>query len=216
MTACALGITRPSALPVGGLTIEPVQRDLALLMDPTGASSPLDRLERCISFHAKCPALLPFSPRSHVTVQAARTYVLDHGATLDAQLVEASELVEMHASVSLDGVRRSEPCDGPALGGRAWLLERQARADGIAERRSAVERWLRPLLQGIAHAIVPLGRSDDDASLAFHIPANKLDDVRQALAQPEVSRARPRDVKGPILVSGPWPLFSFRCGVTAP
>ncbi len=219
LPALSLGIVPPNAPLPRGMHRAVAAPGLDLVLVPGDRfASPRARVAGCVAVQAISPAFLPWPPRRPMAPRTARESTRRSALSLLHALARAQDHVELALLLPVDPPPPPR-CDGPApradtgpTAGRTWLAAR-ARARAAAESaQSAARSWLCALVERLAAEATSIESTGTGLRVSVcmrRAPETAL--AEQAAIAASALGAPPKG-SGRLLVTGPWPIFSFAQG----
>ncbi|MEE4117750.1 MAG: hypothetical protein V2I65_01915 [Paracoccaceae bacterium] len=217
-----LGIVPPDAPLPRGMHRAVAAPGLDLVLVPGDRyASPRERVAGCVSVQGISPAFLPWAPRRPVAPRTASERARRGVLFLPQALARAQDHVELTLLLPVDPpppprVDRPAPGTEPGPGaGRTWLAARAGSRAAAESAQSAARSWMCALVERLATEATSI--ESTATGLRVSVCMRRAPDgalAEQAASATSALGAPPKG-SGRLLVTGPWPLFSFAQGCPA-
>jgi hypothetical protein len=222
LPALALGIVPPDAPVPRGMhrAVGAPGLDLVIVPGDTFAS-PRARMSGCVAIQSISPAFLPWPPRRPVAPRTARDRARRCALSLQDALVRAQDHVELALLLPVDRPPRSRD-DSLAAGavsgppeGRTWLAARAGTRAAAVSAQSAARSWLCALVERLAAEATSIESTAAGLRVSLCMRRAPEGALAEQVAIAASALGAPPKPSGRLLVTGPWPLFSFAKGCPA-
>ncbi|RDC73189.1 hypothetical protein DLJ49_08775 [Rhodovulum sp. 12E13] len=219
LPALSLGIVPAHAPLPRGMHRAAGAPDLDLVVVPGDAfASPRARMAGCVAVQAMSPAFLPWPPRRPVAPRTARERARRCALSLQGMLAMAQDHVELALLLPVTPPPRCRH-DSPAPGavsfppeGRTWLAARAGARAAAGSAQSAARSWLYALVERLAAEATSIESTATGLRVSVCMRRAPEGALADQAARAASALGAPPTGSGRLLVTGPWPLFSFAQG----
>ncbi|MFT4784647.1 MAG: hypothetical protein ACI9IV_002395 [Paracoccaceae bacterium] len=208
MTIIAIGWAQHDAIVPEAFTLRPHGKIAVIETQHDQHPNPKDRLAALVQCHKLCGAIFPIAAYQVLSAQHAHTLAVDYHDDIHAQIRNVQDAGQFSLDLNL-ALAPADHCAShlPEEGGQSWLRARQSRQFRRTEHQKTARLILQSLSKGVPYILAKQFGTPKGNRLDLLVRRTQIA-AFEARLQENVTAFSLSDAAS-LVVSGPWPAFSF-------
>ncbi|MFT6103983.1 MAG: hypothetical protein ACJA1E_000398 [Paracoccaceae bacterium] len=208
MTIIAVGWAQNDAIVPEAFTLRPHGNIAVIETQLDRHPNPKDRLAALVQCHKLCGAIFPIAAHQVLSAQDAHTLAVDYHDDIHAQIRHVQDAGQFSLDLNLT-LTPADHCASqlPGESGQSWLRARQSRQFRRTEHQKTARFILQSLAKGVPYILAKQFGTPTGNRLDLLIKRTQVVTFEARLK--ENAAAFSLSDTASLVVSGPWPAFSF-------